>query len=259
LKNKILNYIDSMPPLPNSLIEINKALSDPENGFDTLVKVINSDPILTTMVLNLINSAIFNLKREINNINQAIALLGVQEVARVSLSLIIKDFFEFNLSPYNMNEEKFKEINAININLAKQISKNGYNQLEEKLITTSYFIHIGKLLTSKVILENNLEQIFKQKINQNPIEEIEKELLGLSSLKTTVLILEYFNLNNISEIIKESIEIDQKDFESDLPYLIHLITYYCDNQINLPNENSKKYCKHFIEDNDLNEKILSII
>jgi len=69
-----------------------RALSGDDFDVRALTKIISSDPSVSYRLLNFINSAAFSLRAKIQSIQQALTLLGKQQIRQWFLAVIISDF-----------------------------------------------------------------------------------------------------------------------------------------------------------------------
>jgi len=252
--NKLEELIKSLPPLPESVSKINKALSDQDNGFKILTKEIKGDPMISSLILGIINSPAFSLRTEIDTIERAIALLGLKEVAKIALRVIIEDRFEFNLKPYGLTEERFKSINVENVILAKSISNTKYKEFQERLSMVSYFLNLGKILISKLILETNNCEEFKASIKEHGVIKSELEFIGITSIEATIYILRYFNLQLLAEDLSLSL-----NKNNEIGGLINIIVNSHEDQIGKLTDSSFQKIMIIAMENNLDPEILTLI
>ena len=69
-----------------------RALSGDDFDVRELTRIISSDPSVSYRLLNFINSAAFSLHDKIQSIQQALTLLGKQQIKQWFLAVIISDF-----------------------------------------------------------------------------------------------------------------------------------------------------------------------
>lgn len=83
-----------LPPCPDSLLRIQKALRDPDISIDSLSRIVRSEPVLTARLLRMANSAM--LRRgtiEIIDVKTAISRIGLNMVQTAAASLAVNDAF----------------------------------------------------------------------------------------------------------------------------------------------------------------------
>lgn len=79
--------VDRMPAFPKSVQRVLELARDPASMPKDLVAVIDHDPILTTKLLKVVNSAYFHLPRQINSIGHAVVLLGFNATKNLALGM----------------------------------------------------------------------------------------------------------------------------------------------------------------------------
>ncbi|MEX2188127.1 MAG: HDOD domain-containing protein [Pirellulales bacterium] len=74
-----------LPALPQSAIRLLELSQNPDNGPAEFAVPIEVDPGLTGQVLKFVNSSYFGFAREIDNVKQAIALVGIRTIKNFAL------------------------------------------------------------------------------------------------------------------------------------------------------------------------------
>lgn len=89
IRHKILDTlrnIRNLPTLPNVVMEIMRLCDDPNSNTREIAALIENDPVLTTKVLKLVNSSYFGLSKELYSVNQALVLIGYNNMKNLILS-----------------------------------------------------------------------------------------------------------------------------------------------------------------------------
>lgn len=81
-----LNSIGNLPSPPNVATEIIELAQDPELEMDKIASAISKDPVLTTKILRIANSALYARRRKSDNLAQALLVLGLNATVTLSLS-----------------------------------------------------------------------------------------------------------------------------------------------------------------------------
>lgn len=99
-----LKNIGTLPTIIKELVEV---LNNPWSSSKDLAKVISVDPILSSRLLRLVNSAYYGFHREIVDIQQAISLVGFNTIRSFAFCMTIFDNF-FEVHPRQaFNKEQF--------------------------------------------------------------------------------------------------------------------------------------------------------
>ncbi len=79
--------VQTLPPLPAAVPRILALAADPEVGTREITGVLSRDPALAADVLKVANSAYYGFRREIDSLDRAVALLGVNMVRSLAVSV----------------------------------------------------------------------------------------------------------------------------------------------------------------------------
>lgn len=85
------------PPLPRTMAEVTELVQDEERPIATLKEIVASDPVVAPMLIKRVNSAFYGLRKKVSTADQAVVLLGFEEVHRlvVTASLMnLRGLFE---------------------------------------------------------------------------------------------------------------------------------------------------------------------
>ena len=77
------------PPLPKTLTEVLQLVEESAELPDTprLADIVRADPIIAAFVLRRVNSVYHGVRREVDDVRQAVLLLGFEEVCNLALSV----------------------------------------------------------------------------------------------------------------------------------------------------------------------------
>lgn len=87
---KLLKGI-KIPPQPQIMVDLNMAMAAPHPSFTDITKIITKDVGISGCILKVINSPFFQLRNHVTSIEQALNLLGYNNVINIINSLSIRD------------------------------------------------------------------------------------------------------------------------------------------------------------------------
>lgn len=179
---KIIEAVDQLPPLPESIVKLREATSKADVTYLDLVPLIEQDPAMVADILHVVNSAFYSLNHHVESISEALRYLGMTNLINfITLSFsnrVIKN--EFNaISGLN---EYFAHSKTIAF-AAKALSKEaGYGRQEKELLYLAGLLHdMGRLILIVVAEKSGAELLHMD--DWAAIEEIaenEKEVLGIN-------------------------------------------------------------------------------
>ena len=80
LSREIVEEIDDLPQFPENVVFIQKLINDPESEITDIARQISMDPSLTADLLKIVNSAQFMLPKKVDNIVEAVKLVGLRGI-----------------------------------------------------------------------------------------------------------------------------------------------------------------------------------
>ncbi len=75
----LIDIIRQSPELPSAVMELSHLLSDPETSIKRIVQLVSTDPVLSSKVLRVVNSAAF-CTQKITSLQHAVVILGFNEL-----------------------------------------------------------------------------------------------------------------------------------------------------------------------------------
>jgi HD-like signal output (HDOD) protein len=237
MNDKILKQIKSLPPLPKSVLEIQKITNDPNSSIADLVKVVKEDPMLTANLLKAANSPLYGFTRQIKNVDQAVSLFGMSTVKGFAISFAIRNSLKFDLSAYGISETKFHDVAAQRNAIAINWFKRDRSKLDI-LATNSFLIDLGAVVISLILDNEGKSEEFRNRLLKNQRDTLEKEFIGASTIDITAEIFKHWNFSNDLIESMQNINSPQGEYKVESAALLVLKTMF--DLINDFNEESKK-------------------
>jgi HD-like signal output (HDOD) protein len=91
----------ALPSFPGTVTTALQHMRDPESSARTIAETIALDPGITMELLRIANSPVFSPVRKIENLAQAIALVGIAQLESLVLSVVVKDTFPKGTSHFD--------------------------------------------------------------------------------------------------------------------------------------------------------------
>lgn len=199
----ILDRVESLPPLPQTVNEIEIFRKKENKEVEELTKIIEKDPLCVVTLLKISNSSLFGFSSKVETISRVINLLGMNFAIYVTLKESINNILKTDLYPYNIKCEDFVEISNLSLSFVNLWVSQIDKKLEEEILLASLLQEIGKFILSEIVIEEGLAEEFKKKVELGlEIKEIEKEFLNTTTSQVTAQIFKYwkFNENLVSMI-----------------------------------------------------------
>ena len=92
--DSIIGRIDEISTLPHVAVQVMQIANDPESDATELNQAMESDAALSARVLRLVNSSAFAVRKEITNLQQAIAYLGTKQIRNLAVTAAVSELFK---------------------------------------------------------------------------------------------------------------------------------------------------------------------
>lgn len=90
----LVKEITVLPPLPRTVERLHQIIDDPKSSISDVAHLLSLDPPASAKLLSITNSAAFSFSRQVRNVQEAVALLGLRQTYETVLSAAALDFFK---------------------------------------------------------------------------------------------------------------------------------------------------------------------
>ncbi len=161
--------VGDLPPLPTIITKLLETLDNENASPSAVSKIISSDQAISAKVLRVVNSAYYGLPRQVATVDQAIVILGFQQVRNLVLSMTVFSAVKGQGSGMNALHLAFwRHSFGANSASAELSSKLNFSKADKEMCCMAALLHdIGQLylwsnFTShyKTVIEGVLQQKF---------------------------------------------------------------------------------------------------
>ncbi|WP_157352818.1 HDOD domain-containing protein [Aliarcobacter butzleri] len=193
----ILNKIDSLPPLPKTIIEVEEFRKKPNKEIADLLKIIEKDALIVSTLLKISNSAMFGFRSRVETPARAVSLLGINFTISIAIAGTVPNLLKSDLEPYGVNVNDFmKASNTASILANLWLSKIDL-ALKEEIVLPALLQETGKFILADYIKQENLSETFRGKVDSGElIEDVERNLLGITTSQVTAQIFRHWKLSD---------------------------------------------------------------
>lgn len=191
VSKQLIQYIDSLPQFPENIVQLQSMINDPEVDMTEIARAIAVDPALTADLLKLVNSASYMLPKRVDNIHEAVMLVGLRGLRNLLFSYGTQTIL-------GKENEKTRSLWQHSYRTAYYSFSLAKNILHNKAITDDVYIggilhDMGKIVFSSVhpTLIKNIERFCQEK--NIPRILFEDMSAGLSHAEIGGLIAEKWN------------------------------------------------------------------
>jgi len=86
--------LDNLPPFPKMATRLLQLLSKEDTDLNEIGRYIAAEPVYAARVLQMANSPLFALQRQVKTISHAIAILGTERVKAITMTRALGDFLK---------------------------------------------------------------------------------------------------------------------------------------------------------------------
>jgi len=191
LTDEIVKNINSLPQFPENVLYIQKLIEDPDSDMPKIARQISMDPALTADLLKVVNSAQYMLSRRVDNISEAVKIIGIKGIRNLLYSYgTQKVLGDETIDKKKLWEHSYKTA-FYAYNLARNF-KRGSNIMDD--VYVGGILHdMGKIIFSNVH-PDLLEKINKFCADKNlPSSTFENLSAGMNHAELGAMIAEKWN------------------------------------------------------------------
>jgi HD-like signal output (HDOD) protein len=189
----LVSKMDNLPRLPQVAIKLMEISMDDQTSAKDIADIVMEDPAITAYLLKLINSPFYGLREKITTVSHGIALLGVDVVKNVVLSLAVLDIMKNKAanSPALRNYWEHSLYTAIAARLfAQQI---GY-PAPEKAFIAGLLADLGSLILWGIDPILYKKVLRKDDGGRGDRSAVEKAFYGLDHTEAGMALAQVWNL-----------------------------------------------------------------
>ena len=204
----IIESIESLPPLSDAVLEIEKMYAQGSDNVKTteLVKLIESDVMLSIDVLKMANAPVYGFSNRIASVTQAVTLFGIMQIRSFVMHHAIQQSIEARMDVYGISNEHFNDL----CNLQSALVTQWYSKIDLKVANQvaplALVMESGKLILAKEIAQSAYKEQFLQGLKEcKNVTNYEKELFDISSYGISALMFEHWNMESLFiDVLHES-------------------------------------------------------
>ncbi len=223
---KIVESIDSLPAMDPVISKVLSLVSDPNTSPRALAGIIKNDAALTARILKLSNSAIFGLSRQVTSIEQAVLVLGFNEIRNLVLVSATFDLMTLG-DAKDLFHNLWNHFISVSV-IARFLCKKFTPDLIDVAYVAGLLHDIGKVPFAMRFPDEYSEFFEKNSMFPNQIHKIELAEFECDHQEMGRLLLEKWNIpETISSVCGNHHDMDEAvDDDLRINKLIELADYF---------------------------------
>ncbi len=184
----LLAEIRNLKPIPAVANQVLALVDSPDSSMADIAAVIQYDPVMTAKVLKACNSAFFGLKHPAESIQDAVNMLGMDQIVELVLLKSGAATFSGKQSGYGLEEGEIWRYSVASAVIAKQIAIRLGLENKNTIFTAALLKDIGKIVLEKYV-STSMEKIRDMVDNDHfSFREAEKKSLGIDHAELGAMI-----------------------------------------------------------------------
>ena len=185
---KTLNSCTNLPSLPSVALKIIAASKDPDISLHEVSAIISSDPAISVKLLKVANSPLYSQRRSLNNLREALTLLGFNASLTISLSFSLLH----SLGSHDVDHEDYWKRSILSGAIARLMGERLRVSKLEDLFLASLLQDIGVLVIQ--CIKDSPYPSNDKHIKHSDRSKLEQELLGVEHTTVGAWLLSSWNL-----------------------------------------------------------------
>jgi HD-like signal output (HDOD) protein/ActR/RegA family two-component response regulator len=192
---RFIGQMQKLPSIPTLYFQVVKELQSPMSSLETIGNLIAKDLVMTAKLLQLINSAVFGLRRQIANPTEAVLCLGAETTKSVLLLAHTFSYFD-KIKTSSFSVERLWEHALATGSFARQISQSQGAALDtiEESFTAGLLHDIGKLVFACNLTAEYIKVIQSAQKEKKPLWIMEEEAFSLTHAEVGACVLGIWGL-----------------------------------------------------------------
>ena len=175
----IMKRVNQLDPIPTVIHKVLDLADDPESSLKDLVSVVERDPAITANLLKTVNSAHMGLPVKVDSIQQAVSMLGLQQVVEMVLSQNLSGNLNRSQKGYGLAKGELWRQGLAVAMIARTLARQRDLMSLPAIYTAALLKDIGKVILHEFVADQ-LDAIQRQ-VNEHDMSfvEAEKAVLGM--------------------------------------------------------------------------------
>jgi putative nucleotidyltransferase with HDIG domain len=179
---EIIGKVKTLAPVSPTALKLVGLLDQPTISNEDIVQLLRFDTVLTAKLLRVCNSPLFGLEDPVSSVEQAVLILGHQQILHVALAITFGGTMATPLPGYAAEAKELWQHSLVTALAAENIARNfRIVPVEIPVAFTAGMLHdIGKVVLNHVLTKDTQAAIRKCITQDNRSRtEAEQEIIGV--------------------------------------------------------------------------------
>ena len=193
--DQLMSQVGKLPAMPHVASMILELVSDSETSAHKLQQLIDADQVLAMRILKVANSALYSLPRKVQSLQQAIVMLGFNQIRSLVLAEAIENLFKGKATRGEFIEAMLWEHSVGCAMAAKVVAKKIDSPCCEEAFIAGLTHDVGKLIMLQAD-PGRYNEIIQTIYNEYlPFRDLERDCFGVDHAEVGAALAERWNLD----------------------------------------------------------------
>ncbi|MFW6146633.1 MAG: HDOD domain-containing protein [Planctomycetota bacterium] len=218
-----IEQIDRLLTLPQIITHINGVIESETAGAADLQRVIKADPVLSTKILQLVNSAYYGLPGRVGSLEKAVVLLGMTAVKNLAIAASVEQMFDrLHLPGPLTGRDMWRHCLAV-ATAARELAQRASMVYLEEVFMAGLIHDLGLLAAAQAVPQDVSKLVETCMSSEMAWEAAELEILGMSHATAGAHLARKWHFPGyLGEMISDHHTWPEKPISSDLAGVVYL-------------------------------------
>jgi putative nucleotidyltransferase with HDIG domain len=176
--SRVVQEITEISTLPQILSSIQEIASDSESSATELDEALETDPALTSRILQMANSTYYGSSQKVGSVKRAIVILGFDEVKKIAIAASVCDRFQSSEIVNGFTREGLWQ-HSVAVSLCAKIIAQRLGVANEEHVFTAGIMHdIGIIIEDQHLHNEFLRVLRDPSLDEMGLVEAENTVFG---------------------------------------------------------------------------------
>ena len=190
---EIVSHVESLATLPTVYHQIREQLDSPDGSIMDVTRLVSSDPALTAGVLRLVNSAFYGFGGQIDTVERAVPILGLQQVHDLVLAISVSAVFD-GMQTKHMDMNRFWHGSMMCALAARALARAADHPAAERMFVIGLLADIGHLVMYQTVPNLADEAQSAATIHGEPLHLAECRIIGCDHAEVGATLMDAWKL-----------------------------------------------------------------
>lgn len=193
---KIIQKIKKLSPIPIVIHKVLDFASTPDGSLEDLVRLVENDPAITANLLKACNSAHMGLPVKVNSVQQAVALLGTQNVVETVVTQTLSVNLQRAQKGYGLAKGELWKQSVATAMISRNLAERRQLPLLPTIYTAALLKDVGKVVLHEFVANEVKKIEYQVNIKGYNFIEAEHLCIGMDHATLGGIIAEEWNFSD---------------------------------------------------------------